>query len=298
MEPDFLREHASEVKRTANRKFWNPETGRFFASINKEGKAYDYGFVIINLEAIWYGIASDEHARSILDWITGKRIVEGDTSTGEDIYKWRFAPRSTTLRNLEWYGQGWITPEVIPWGGQVQDGGAVLGFTFYDLWARLKYLGADNAWQRLTEILDWEQEVMEEGGYREYYKDGKHGTTLQGGGTAGGLGIDWEFFESSLPPAIVVYGFLGLDPEGDALLIAPELPSACPEMGLSDFLYRGVPMDIRASQSEITLQLKENPLQPVVISLDGRWTLEHSGQCGNSFYLPSAGTYKWTKQTD
>ena len=138
-----------------------------------------------------------------MEWIAGRRIVAGDTSQGADIYHWRFGPRATTLRNLDWYGQGWHGPESIPWGGQVQDGGAVLGFSFYDLWARLKVLGPDDCWQRLLEILAWEKDVQSAGGYRKYYEGGKRGTTLQGGGTAGGLGIDYEFYESSLVPSIV-----------------------------------------------------------------------------------------------
>ena len=152
-----LRAHAAEVKLAANRKFWNSETGRFYGAIDVNGKGWEYGFTFLNLDAIWYGIASPEHARSIMDWLGGRRTVEGDTSTGEDIYHWRFGPRATTRRNLEWYGQGWTHPESIPWGGQVQDGGAVLGFAFYDYWARLKVLGPEDAWRRLTQTLEWER---------------------------------------------------------------------------------------------------------------------------------------------
>ena len=71
-------------------------------------------------------------------------------------------------------------------GGQVQDGGAVLGFSFYDIMSRIKVFGSDNAWQRLMAIREWDEEVQKYGGYRKYYNDGKGGTTLQGGGTAGG----------------------------------------------------------------------------------------------------------------
>ena len=34
-------------------------------------------------------------------------MVEGDTSTGPDIYHWRFGPRATTRRNLDYYFWGW-----------------------------------------------------------------------------------------------------------------------------------------------------------------------------------------------
>jgi hypothetical protein len=198
-------------ERTANELFWK-QHGPVLACIDKQGRRYDYGYTFLNLDAIWYDLATDEHAQSVVDWIGGKRIVQGDTSQGQDIYHWRFGPRATTLRNVDWYGQGWYAPESIPWGGQVQDGGAVLGFSFYDLWARLKFLGPEDCWRRLVAILEWEKEVHAEGGYRKYYQGGKRGTTLQGGGTAGGLGIDHEFYESSLIPSVIVYGFLGLKP--------------------------------------------------------------------------------------
>ncbi|MEA3365015.1 MAG: hypothetical protein U9Q79_05185, partial [Candidatus Hydrogenedentes bacterium] len=88
-EPHSLRKHAADVKIEANKHFWNCDTGRFFAVIDKNGNGHDYGFTFLNLDAIWYGLASEEHAKSIMDWLTGQRIVEGDTSTGDDIYHWR-----------------------------------------------------------------------------------------------------------------------------------------------------------------------------------------------------------------
>jgi len=292
MDARRLREHAADVKRTANELFWNYDTGRFFACIDKEGRRYDYGYTFLNLDAIWYGLASDEHARSVMDWVSGKRLVEGDTSQGPDLYRWRFGPRATTLRNVDWYGQGWSAPESIPWGGQVQDGGAVLGFSFYDLWARLKVVGPEDCWQRLAAILEWEKEVHGEGGYRKYYEGGKRGTTLQGGGTAGGLGIDHEFYESSLIPSIIVYGFLGLeaDPAG-VLRIRPQLPPNCPQMRLSNLLYHNVRIDIAMSNERMEITLKDPPTDPLRITLDNLWRGNTAAQTEGAFSLATAGTY-------
>ncbi len=284
-DPQELRDHAAMVKKVANQKFWNEEAGRFIGAIDKNGESHDYGFVFLNLEAIWYGIASDEHAEAIMEWVSGKRIVEGDTSTGDDIYAFRFGPRATTRRNLDWYQFIWSEPESIPWGGQVQDGGAVLGFTFFDLWARLKYYGADDAWQRLSEILEWEKEVWAEGGYRAYYEGGKRGSTLQGGGTAGGLGIDAEFYESILLPSIVSQGFMGIDPQGEVLKIAPNLPAACPEMTIRKMQYRNTLFDIRCSNNTVAIELLEDPVDPIVIKFAGR---QHE--------LPTAGSYKFERR--
>ena len=251
LDAEELRHHAEHVKATANELFWNEETGRYFASIDIDGNAYDYGYTFLNLEAIWYDIVPEDRAETIMAWIDGKRIVERDTSQGDDIYHWRFAPRATTKRNVEWYGQGWSAPESIPWGGQVQDGGAVLGFTFYDLWARLKVLGPENAWERLNEIAEWDREVQATGGYRAYYADGSHGTTLQGCGTPGGLGIDCEFYESSLMPAILVYGFLGIDPKpGKPLSVAPRLPTATEGLSLHGLQFRGDTFTVEVNREQ------------------------------------------------
>ena len=46
----------------------------------------------------YYGIAKDAQAKSIMDWISGKRIIEKDKngSQGEDIYFFELAPRVNT----------------------------------------------------------------------------------------------------------------------------------------------------------------------------------------------------------
>lgn len=295
LDPDDLRSHAAEVKEHANEFFWDEEKGRFIACVDKNGRRWEYGYTFLNLDSIWYGLASEEHAREIMDWITGKRIVQGDTSVGEDIFHWRFGPRATTLRNVEWYGQGWLGPESLPWGGQVQDGGAVLGFSFYDLWARLQVYGPDDAWHRLRDILDWEREVWAEGGYREYYKDGKRGTTLQGGGTAGGLGIDHEFYESSLIPSIMTYGFLGLDPDGETLHIAPQIPSTVPRMGVQNLFFRGARLDLTAEGDAIEIDIRQPALEPIRIGFDQEMQDESTGEAGKSFSLDGVGVRRYSK---
>jgi hypothetical protein len=296
LDPEGLRGHARAVKKRANELFWNESTGRFYASIDVEGRAYDYGFTFVNLDAIWYGIASDEHARSILAWLDGERIVEGDTSTGADIYHWRFGPRATTRRNIEWYGQGWHGPETIAWGGQIQDGGAVLGFSFYDLWARLSVLGAESAWKRLEAILAWEEDVWREGGYRAYYEGGRRGTTLQGGGTAGGIGVDHEFFESSLLPSIVTHGFLGLDPAPEGLRIRPRLPESCPEMGVRNLLYRRARMHVTASPDGITIELRDAPAGGMPVILGEEWSLEGAERKAGAFLLTRPGEHRFARR--
>ena len=270
LEAGFLREHAAQVKETTNQKFWNDRDGRFVGCIDADGIPHDYGFTFINLEAIHYGIANETNANRIMEWIDGRREVAVDTSRGSDIYAYRLAPRATTKRNIEWYAHAWTGPESLPFGGQVQDGGAVLGFSFYDVMSRIKTFGPNDAWARLMEIREWDEEVAAYGGYRKYYGDGKGGTTLQGGGTAGGIGIDFEFTESSMLSAIVPLGFMGLRPDGEALNIEPNLPEDCPAMAVRNLLYRGVAMDVAVRADRVNIHVHSTPPAPLTIRFNGQ----------------------------
>ena len=265
-----LRRLASDVRADFQTRFWNRETGRFNGWIDGDGRAYDYGFTFVNLEAISYSLATPEQAKDIFAWLDGQRIVAGDTSQGADIYHWRCAPRATTRRNIETYAWMWSGPETIPWGGQVQDGGAVLGFSYFDLMARLTTLGPDNAWQRLEEILKWFAEVQGEGGYRRYYSATSGRGTLQGGGTAGGLGLDEEFMESVLVPQVMLYGFLGFQPTVDGCTIAPRLPSAWPELSVVGILIHDQRIDVAASRcGGVTVRRREAGTHPLAITCGG-----------------------------
>lgn len=282
LDPDFLLKHAEDVKREGNRLFWNPRTRRY-APIDADGKMHDYGFTFLNLEAVYYGFATPERAREILRWISGERVVEGDTSQGRDIYFWRFAPRASTRRNVDYYFWAWSTPESIPFGDQVQDGGAVLGFSYHDLMARLKVRGADDAWNRLQEIIRWFEEVESAGGYRKYY-DGSRPGRLQGGGTAGGLGLDKEFFESVLVPQVMLYGFLGFQPSADGFALRPSLPSGWKELRIDRIRWREVTLDITAARDFIRILKDGDTEEPVVLHLPARaWKIAAVDTGGRRF---------------
>lgn len=284
--PDELERHAAEVKETGNTLFWNPTTERFAACVDADGRRHDYGYTFLNLEAVHYEFATPAHAEAILSWIDGRRTVEGDTSQGDDIYHWRFAPRATTLRNIDWYFWAWSNPESIPFGGQVQDGGAVLGFSYHDLSARLRVLGPNNAWNRLQEILRWFNEVQAAGGYRAYY-DGTRDGTLQGGGTAGGLGLDREFFESALVPQIMLYGFLGFQPRGDGFALNPRLPDDWPELAIDRIRFHDVLLEIRAGRDWIEIRSQGTLDQPLRLILpDRNWEVESIPGGGTQAALP------------
>lgn len=268
---DDLRTHAQEVKDYGTRRFWNNRTGRF-GTVDLDGVLHDYGFTFLNNEAIYYRFATPEQAASIRDWISGRRTVDGDTATGADIYHWRFGPRSTTRRNLDYYFWAWSNPEGIPWGFQVQDGGAVLGFSYHDLMSRLTTDGPDDAWQRLKEILAWFDETQAAGGYRAYYQDPAHGT-MQGGNVAGGLGLDKEFFESILVPQIMLYGFLGFRPLADGFSVEPRLPAEWPELTITRVYLHGHVLDVTVRDKVVTVTGTGRPDGPLTVELPAGWQL-------------------------
>lgn len=270
-DPAMLTKHAAEVKAESNKLFWDAETGRFVPGIDADGKIHDFGFTFLNLEAVYYDFATPEHAKSIMSWIDGDRVVAGDTAQAKDIYHWRFAPRSTTKRNVEFYFWAWSGPETIPWGGQVQDGGAVLGFSYHDIMARLATLGPDNAWNRLKEIGKWFDETQAAGGYRKYY-DGSREGTMQGSGTAGGLGLDMEFVESVMVPEVMLDGFLGFQALADGFKLDPKLPSDWPEFTVDRIGYQDSVLTIRATKNAIEITNAVRSERPSIVRLPkGEW---------------------------
>ncbi len=272
LDPAYLRGLAEKIKEQAKSIFWNPETERFVVGVDRDGKIYDYGWVYHNLETIYYGLASNEQAKKVYEWIDGDRIIDTDTSKGDDIYYWRFAPRMSTKRNVNYCKYSW-EPLVFEWGDQVQDGGGVLAWSYYDIMNRLELFGPENAWNRLQEIIEWFDEVQEKGGYREYYAKTEKGT-LQGGGTAGGLGLDSEFLENIMVPQVMIYGFMGLNPRLDAIEIKPSLPSDWPELTVTSIRWHGKLLDITVKDEQILINVREGQTEKLRVIVPDNWSLK------------------------
>ena len=283
---DDLTQLADAVKTHAGKFFWNETAGRFIGWQDSEGVRHDYGFVFVNTEAVACGFATPEQAWQIYDWMDGKRTVTGETSQGADIYHWRLAPRATTRRNTQDYVWPWSSPQTIPWGDQIQDGGAVLGFSYYDLMARLQINGPDDAWKRLREIVAWFGEVQAEGGYRAYYAKPGRGT-LQGGGPPGGLGLDQEFLESVLVPQVMLYGFLGCEPRADGLHLTPRLPADWPELTVTHIQYRDHVLDVTARPGELRFATRVAGREPIRLWVEpGRWEMTALDATGKTVAPP------------
>jgi hypothetical protein len=213
-----------------------------------------------------------------MDWISGKRIVEKDKygSQGEDIYYFEFAPRVNTYTvedqdDLSMFTGFYSDMKNLTYGEvQVQNGGAIMYTTFYDLMSRIQTYGADDAYNRLTTIKNWYKDVYDwyvesdnynthpDRFYWDYYckgawenpenktyipQNGIKGTQERNDG-GGIVGIDGEFLESLLMISAVPYGFFGIDSLGSTLQIAPQLPAALDYWGMENLAFNGVKYDI------------------------------------------------------
>lgn len=254
-----LRARIEPARQAIHAEFWNPATGRYGGWRTALNLLVDYGAVQANLEALAAGIPDSEAAASILDWLDGRRIVEGDTSQGPDIYSRQFAPRANTRKNdFDWIW-GW-TGWTVPFSDQVEDGGASLYTSFFDLAGRLRYGAANGAWTIWTRLLEHHRTVRDFGGqganfYRDYYAAHPELGYLQGCGIPGGLGLDCEFVENMLVPAAWPVAWLGIQSSEPGLLrIAPTLPAALSEMGARSLYFRGNRLDVRHQPGVIDLR--------------------------------------------
>jgi hypothetical protein len=268
--PESLMAQARRVKARIEEVFWVKETGRFCKAVDVNGVKHDYGFLHFNLWAMAQGIGTPLQRQSVLSWLDGTRKVAGDTSTGEDIYHWRFAPRTSTKRNTSWYYWPWVDdwkncpPEwkySREWGNQMQDGGAVGMTALFDLMLRIstgKQEDIDKAFLRTKAIQAWFREVKTAGGegrefYRKYYEGHPERGILQSP-KPGGLGLDREFLsDGSLGTAFIPLAFLGLKADKEGVLsVTPAVPSSLSKIGVRNVFYRGNHLTIEAGKNYVS----------------------------------------------
>ena len=248
--------------------FWNPKTGRYVGWIDIEGNVWDFGEVAINLMAIFtnhraleLGTVADkgkmtaEH-RSIMDWIDGRRIVEGDTSTGKDIYFFGFSPRKNTLGyesiGLDvnhWWG-GWyynFLPDgtgMANFGNQEENGGTNPYIAYYDIMVRLALAEeSDTPQQRQKMINDaWNRFYVADNSFlKEFLKDKFFRPTEHPPGRHPEDRYQVHVMalpESGLPAKVILDGFMGVCATPDALTVNPRLPDGVERLGVKDVLYQ------------------------------------------------------------
>ncbi len=271
-----LRDLRPLVKRRFNETFWDGKKGRYIGWIASDGQAHDYGFPFVNLTAIAWGLADKERAADIFEWLDGKRIIEGETSTGKDIYAFRFAPRSNTIDAASgnprmvntWNGGLDVEPGGnAAFGLQIQNGGAIFYVSFYDLMARLRARGMADAMGRMDDILA-------EAAIDEIRRDPAN---MRGHSDI--VGILREFPESGLVPLFFLDGVLGLESVAKGLRIHPSLPPGWKDAVVRDYAFAGNKLLIIADEGlkAPTISRTEG-LQTIQVPANGDWLLTMDGK--------------------
>ena len=256
---------AEKSRETYNKLFWDARKGRYINSINAKGERIDFGMTVVNYYAVAYGLADEEKAKLIYDWVDGSRIIDGDTSTGKDIYgEFVYASRvntvdvSTTGEPYYWWDHGGnlpCTPGTFGgYGHQMQNGGTIFYISYYDMMGRLKKLGADSANGRFSVIMnEFHKDSLRRNRYMTYVQNGYQGVGEYSEGVIG------EFPESGLVPLTFVTGFLGLNVTPEGLEISPSLPSEYSFAGIREYRFanRVYSVQVRKDINEPTVQYND-----------------------------------------
>ena len=269
---------AEKIRRVFNETFWDADKGRYITSININGDRLDFGITFISFMAVAAGLASEEQARRVYDWIDGQRVIEGDTSTGADIYHFQVAARSNTvaIESVEedglhyWWYNGHDFNDVLPghwglYGQQMQNGGVIFYTSYYDIAGR-SFLSADCAADRFNVIMD------------EFHRDSlrrdprtKWGPYL--------VSINGEFPESGLVPYSFVSQVVGITPQVKGLEIRANLPSDMAYAGVSEYRFHGRTYRIEVSKALTAPEMTFDGQKTVVrVPADGAYYITAQNQ--------------------
>lgn len=237
-------------KRRVQSEFWNEETGRFHVGYydNDSNTVQDHGYTMFNEQVIASGLATEAQTKSVLEWINGERIVKGDDSTGEDIYRYEIAPRFNTHD----IGSDFYFGYSCGWDGNVQNGGTALQLTYYDIVAQ-SFGNVQKAYSRLKSLQSWFEKVKAAGGegkafYRDYYNKYTD-ITLQGNYNgkdhSGLVGVDCEFLEAALLFRSVPDAFFGMATQSYGVVnFAPSMPEGLDWWRIENLVYGGYYYDV------------------------------------------------------
>jgi len=181
------------------------------------------------------------------------------------IYDRWVMPRVSTLDNQDWWQAAVLggTPPDNPnfayhWDVQLQNGGADLYESGFDIWARARWYDADNAWERLEWILRRWLDPDRMSGNASFYGHGIQGGSLG----AGAIGWCWsEFPETGVLGAAFFNGFFGVEPSARGLRFQPAIPTGhgITTLGARNISYFGALFDIEATTDSITFTCTSNP---------------------------------------
>ena len=267
-EASYYQKLAAKTKEKFNELFWDESKGRYINSVNIYGKRIDSGMTMVNVMACKYGLADENRAKLIYSWLDGARIIEGDTSTGSDIYgEYIYAPRTNTVDmstitdeygRYYWFDHGGelpCTPGTFGgYGHQMQNGGTIFYISYYDLVGRINTNNVETAKDRFDTIM------------QEFHKDGlrrdRYMVFTQNGYTGIGEyseGVIGEFPESGLVPYTFLEGFLGIRTTALGLEINPNLPSDMEYAGVREYLF---------GNQKYSIQVSKQTKEPIVKKTD------------------------------
>lgn len=261
---------AQTCKAAFIRVFWNPSAGRYIEDVSVKGQRVDYGATFVNLEAIGYGLSDESVRLRIYHWLDDEPIDSGDIHAANAYGVWHYTPMVTTIHNASWYTTGWTPP---PFTQQLQDGGADLYLTFYDIMDRLATFGPNNAWTYLLRMLERFSLPDRLSGGAPLYD----GETPQNA-SPGAIGVDVPFPESGLVPTSFLYGFLGIQATPSGLMICPNLPAALRYGGVENLYYRGHDLFIMERGRRVEVIMRARPFSSGNEKGVGLSVSLHSGQ--------------------
>ena len=131
------------ARRRFHEVFWNPTAGRYIGWIDLQGTRHDCGMTYVNTIAATHGLADAEQVARMFHWMSEQPTASGQPDT---FSRWIFAPRSNTIHCREQRNR-------YPFDQWCEDGGAILWTAYYEIMARARFLGTDNAWNRFRQIL-------------------------------------------------------------------------------------------------------------------------------------------------
>lgn len=236
---------------------------RFIACKDVDGVDHDYGYAGLNCWAVVAGLASQQQAGAIYGWLDGGKSLDWYGTWNSDIYdKFKFGPRGSTIYNNTNHGSdSWWRWETANWD-VIQNGGASIHESGFDIEARAKFLGGDNAWNRMSTILSRYADPD-----RMCMSDGYYGEVAQGGRPDGSWSygtVGWmyaEFPETCLAGAAFFNGFFGIEPSTRGLRFEPVVPTGqgVTTIGARNIHFYGARFDIAATTDSITFTCTSNP---------------------------------------
>lgn len=275
---------------TANGGFWNGT--RFVAGKNNSGNVVDNGHVVWNLQAIESEIATDEQAASIMTWIDGE----------EDMYQFGLAPMTNTIDNessnmySSFYKHTIMSEnEIGNFLNNVQNGGAVMYSSYYDIISRLQVNGTEDAYDRLQAIQKWYAPISEAYDYitddakdfyynyfasdstKPYYYLQNGNRDVDGDGVRdcgnGIIGLDGEFPESLLTVAAIPYGFFGVDSiSASCLGISPSLPEDLQHWKIENMEFNNVKYDVSIFRGVTRIDGVDGDTQGLTVQIEMDYT--------------------------